>query len=161
MCGTTSCASTDMSSTKFASLETRRPHSASVDAWRTGSRLSRRSRSSNPLTIPTWIPLVLSGLRAENNMPESASVETSTAPTTEQAKPLDALRVREKVERYVRLDWKPDGRHDILVVGMTKPSELRVLLEFGLRHIRACLFRGRPITSPPQVASQKREGDDT
>jgi hypothetical protein len=59
----------------------------------------------------------------------------------------------------VMLKWKPGRVHEIYVVGMSKPSQLRQLLEFGLRHIRACLYRGRPITSEAQVSSQKRESE--
>jgi hypothetical protein len=62
-------------------------------------------------------------------------------------------------EQGVILKWRPGRVHEIQVINMVKPSQLRQLLEFGLKHIRACLFRGKPITSEAQVSHQKREGD--
>jgi len=94
-------------------------------------------------------------------MPESVKSETSMVPTTEPLKPPNVEPGKEKAERYVRIDYGETGRaHEIQVVGISKPSELRNLLEFGLRHIRACVFRGKPINSPAQVSSHKRENGE-
>lgn len=80
-------------------------------------------------------------------MPESVKQEDSKDLTTED-------------EQTVLLTWNPKGRHKIQVIGITKPSQLRHLLEFGLRHIRACIYRGKPITSVAQVSQQKKELTD-
>jgi hypothetical protein len=48
-------------------------------------------------------------------------------------------------DKYVKLIWRDTGKHEIELVGISRPGELRKLLEHGLKHIRRCLFQGKPL----------------
>jgi hypothetical protein len=61
--------------------------------------------------------------------------------------------------KSVLLVWADTGRHDIQVSGITNPREMRALLEHGLRHIRRCIFRGRPLTTSPAEFHRSRGMD--
>ena len=54
-------------------------------------------------------------------------------------------------DKYVKLTWNEHGKHEIEIVGITRPLELRRLLEHGLKHIRMCLFRGKPLGHVSQM----------